>query len=75
MPVHLRDGHYRGAKQQGHGRGYRYAHDDPRGVVEQQYSPDGIDGREYYEPGDHGLERELRGRLARLRAVLRPRSR
>jgi putative ATPase len=75
VPAHLRDAHYRGAAELGHGKGYRYAHDDPRGVVEQQYAPDGIDGRQYYEPSDRGQERELRQRLTRLRAVLRARPR
>jgi putative ATPase len=73
VPAHLRDASYPGARSLGHGRGYRYSHDDPRGVVEQQYAPDEIDGRDYYAPTDRGAERELRPRLARLRAVLRAR--
>ncbi len=73
VPAHLRDAHYAGAKRLGHGRGYRYSHDDPRGVVEQQYAPDEIDGRDYYRPTDRGAERELAARLPRLRAVLRGR--
>ncbi|HET9657943.1 MAG TPA: replication-associated recombination protein A [Kineosporiaceae bacterium] len=73
VPPHLRDAHYTGAKRLGHGRGYRYSHDDPRGVVEQQYAPDEIDGRDYYRPTDRGAERDLGTRLARLRAVLRGR--
>jgi putative ATPase len=73
VPVHLRDSHYPGAQRLGHGTGYRYAHDDPRGVVEQQYAPEGLTEREYYAPTDHGFERELRPRLARLRALLRGR--
>ncbi|MEJ2578640.1 MAG: replication-associated recombination protein A [Kineosporiaceae bacterium] len=75
VPAHLRDGHYPGAARLGHGRGYRYAHDDPRGVVAQQYAPDDLAGRNYYDPTGHGDERELRARLARLRALLRPTSR
>jgi putative ATPase len=73
VPQHLRDAHYSGAERLGHGRGYRYSHDDPRGVVEQQYAPDEIDGRDYYTPTERGAERELGPRLARLRAVLRGR--
>jgi putative ATPase len=73
VPAHLRDAHYPGAQRLGHGKGYRYAHDDPRGVVEQQYAPEGLTDREYYAPTDHGFERELRPRLARLRALLRGR--
>lgn len=75
VPPHLRDAHYAGAKRLGHGRGYRYSHDDPRGVVEQQYAPAEVDGRDYYTPTDRGAERELGPRLARLRAVLRGRRR
>jgi putative ATPase len=71
VPAHLRDAHYSGAKKLGHGKGYRYAHDDPRGVVEQQYAPDDIHGRDYYTPTDRGGERGLGERLARLRTVLR----
>jgi putative ATPase len=73
VPVHLRDAHYPGAARHGHGKGYRYAHDDPRGVVEQQYAPDGLTDRTYYTPTDRGAERELGPRLARLRALLRGR--
>jgi putative ATPase len=73
VPVHLRDAHYPGAARHGHGKGYRYAHDDPRGVVEQQYAPDALVDRTYYTPSDRGFERELGGRLARLRALLRGR--
>jgi putative ATPase len=71
VPPHLRDGHYAGAARLGHGKGYRYAHDDPRGVVTQQHAPDGVHGRTYYEPTDRGAERELGPRLTRLRAILR----
>jgi putative ATPase len=73
VPAHLRDGHYAGAKKLGHGQGYRYAHDDPRGVVGQQYAPDGVDGKEYYRPTDRGFERDLGARLSRLREILRRR--
>ena len=71
MPGHLRDAHYAGAKRIDHGAGYRYAHDFPGGVVRQQYAPDAIAGRDYYEPTDHGAERGAAERLDRLRAVLR----
>ena len=44
VPPHLRDAHYPGSRGLGHGRGYRYPHDDPRGVVKQQYVPDDLVG-------------------------------
>jgi putative ATPase len=71
VPTHLRDAHYPGARTLEHGKGYRYAHDYPHGVVEQQYAPDEVHGRDYYEPSAYGGERELADRLARLRRILR----
>ena len=61
VPTHLRDAHYKGAARLGHGEGYVYPHDDPAGVVEQQYRPDGFEGRVYYEPSSHGAEADLDG--------------
>jgi putative ATPase len=71
VPVHLRGTGYAGAQRLGHGVGYRYPHDDELGVLQQQYAPDDVTGREYYQPTDHGYERELSTRLARIRAILR----
>ena len=71
VPVHLRDGHYPGAKRLGHGKGYQYAHDAEHGIAAQQYLPDELDGTEYYEPTAHGHEREIASRLERIRAILR----
>ncbi len=65
MPPALRDAHYAGAKKLGHGHDYQYAHDDPRGVVGQQYAPDDVDGASYYEPSEHGVEAACAERLAR----------
>ncbi|MEO7746239.1 MAG: replication-associated recombination protein A [Actinomycetota bacterium] len=71
VPAHLRDAHYPGASQLGHGQGYRYAHDEPHGVAEQQHLPDSLAGREYYAPTDRGAERDIGTRLQRLRRILR----
>jgi putative ATPase len=71
VPKHLRDAHYAGSRGLGHGAGYRYPHDDPRGVVAQQYAPDDVLGREYYRPSGHGGERALVDRVAKLRTVVR----
>lgn len=71
VPRHLRDSHYRGAKGLGHGAGYRYPHEDPRGVVTQQYPPDELVGVDYYRPTGHGAERFVSERLPRLRQVIR----
>jgi putative ATPase len=69
VPPHLRDAHYPGAAKLGSGKGYRYPHDFPGGIVAQQYAPDAISGRTYYEP----TEREPRAgeRAAAYRRVLR----
>jgi putative ATPase len=67
VPAHLRDGHYQGAASIGHGQGYEYPHDDPRGWVDQQYLPPEVAGRRYYQPTSHGREREIADRMARLR--------
>ncbi len=56
VPMHLRDAHYQGAKGLGHGKGYLYPHDDPRGWVPQQYRPEELAGRRYYHPSGHGAE-------------------
>jgi putative ATPase len=71
VPPHLRDAHYAGAQRIGHGGGYVYPHDDPRGVVTQQYPPDDVVGRDYYRPTSHGAERAVADRLPRLRRVVR----
>ena len=63
VPAHLRDGHYPGAASLGHGVGYLYPHDDPRGWVEQQYLPEGLSSRLWYEPSDHGRERDIAKRM------------
>ena len=56
VPKHLRDAHYGGAKQLGHGVDYRYAHDYPKGYVDQQYLPDALINDRYYTPMDRGCE-------------------
>ena len=70
VPKHLRDAHYAGAKRLGHGKGYRYPHDSDVGVVPQQYLPDELVGTRYYEPTQHGGEREVSARLERIRRIL-----
>jgi putative ATPase len=71
VPPHLRDGHYSGAEKLGNAVGYKYAHDDPDGVVPQQYPPDEVVGVDYYRPTSHGAERDIATRLDKLRAIIR----
>jgi putative ATPase len=70
VPAHLRDAHYAGAERLGHGQGYSYPHDDPAGVVAQQYAPDSIAGRTYYHPTRHGTEARYAERSERIREIL-----
>jgi putative ATPase len=64
VPAHLRDAHHRGASSLGHGVGYDYPHDDPRGWVPQAHRPPGLEGHRYYEPSSHGAEQEIATRMA-----------
>jgi putative ATPase len=71
VPPHLRDGHYAGAARLGHAQGYRYPHNVAEGVVEQQYPPDGLVGKDYYHPTERGAERPIAERIQRLRKIVR----
>jgi len=75
VPPALRDSHYPGAKKLGAGKAYVYPPDVPDGVAAQQYAPDELVGRDYYEPTGRGAERALAERVERLRAILRGRGR
>ncbi len=66
VPKHLRDSHYDGAKRLGHGQGYKYAHDYPGGIVEQDYL--GVD-KQYYRPSERGHEVILAKYLATCRQL------
>jgi putative ATPase len=70
VPKHLRDASYAGAARLGHGKGYLYPHDDPAGVLEQQYPPDTLVGKRYYQPSTHGGEARYAERSERIRAIL-----
>jgi putative ATPase len=65
VPEHLRDGHYSGAKELGHGVGYKYAHGGKDHFVVQDYL--GADKR-YYEPTDQGVEKKIKERVEKCRA-------
>ncbi len=68
VPLHLRpSSHRRLTREHGYGKGYLYPHDFEGADVEQQYLPDALAGKVYYEPSDQGLEQQIGDRLARLR--------
>ena len=71
VPSHLRDAHYAGSTKLGHGKGYKYAHDEPFGIAEQQYAPDVVADRKYYEPTSLGAEAAVRERWERIRRKVR----
>lgn len=61
VPAHLQDAHYKGSKNLGRGTGYKYAHDYPKHYVRQQYLPEEIADARFYEPGDNGYEKKIKG--------------
>jgi len=66
VPTHLKDSS-RDREALGHGKGYKYPHDYPEHYVKQQYLPDALQGRRFYEPGDQGYERVIKRRLEKWR--------
>lgn len=73
VPLHLRDTHYRSAKDLGYGLGYQYPHHDPNGVVPGEYLPAPLAGRRYYLPSRHGNEENLAQRLTLIESLLQKR--
>ena len=67
VPAHLQDAHYSGHEDLGHGVGYKYAHDYPNHYVDQQYLPDELKGKKFYEPGDLGVEKDLKEYQAKVK--------
>ncbi len=65
VPMHLRDGSYRGAQTLGHGEGYVYPHESPTGWAPQQYRPPEVADRIYWEPSGHGEDQDRRPPEAR----------
>jgi len=70
IPPALRDAHYPGAKQLGHGKGYVYSHDEPRGVNRADYLPESLRGTRYYQPTNRGAEADLGPRYEVLRSII-----
>ncbi|MDO9486486.1 MAG: replication-associated recombination protein A [Actinomycetota bacterium] len=56
VPIWLRDAHYPGAREHGHGVEYVYPHNLPEGVAAQTYLPEVLQGVRYYRPTNHGAE-------------------
>lgn len=71
VPMHLRNAPTSMMKGMGYGAGYRDPHDSPDGWVPEQYLPDALAGREFYEPTQHGVEAKAADTLARRRRARR----
>ncbi len=71
VPPHLRDAHYAGAKKLAHGSSYKYSHDEPFGIAEQQYAPDVVLDAQYYRPTELGAEAQVKQRWERIRRIIR----
>jgi putative ATPase len=67
VPPHLLNASHARMRSHGIGVGYRYPHDYEGADVEQQYLPDLLAGKRYYQPTDQGMERQIADRLERLR--------
>lgn len=70
VPIHLMDAN-RDAKGFGHGKGYRYPHDFPGHYVPQQYLPDEVQGKRFYQPTSEGMEAEILKRIETLRKQIK----
>ncbi len=67
IPLHLRDAHYKGAKNLGHGQSYKYPHDFQDNWVDQEYLPKGLQHAKFYKASEQGVERELVERLIHIK--------
>ncbi|HEX7372482.1 MAG TPA: replication-associated recombination protein A [Thermodesulfobacteriota bacterium] len=63
VPLHIRNAPTRLMKDLGYGRGYKYAHDYPEGIVQQNYFPEELGTRTYYHPTERGWEKIIGQRL------------
>ena len=75
VPLHIRNAPTRLMKEMGFGEGYVYPHEDPEGVVDQEYMAGPTKGRRYYEPTNRGYEATVKKRLDKWRAILEERRR
>ncbi|MBQ6894384.1 MAG: replication-associated recombination protein A [Clostridia bacterium] len=67
IPAYLKDGHYSGAQKLGHAIGYKYPHSYPGNYVKQQYLPDNLKDKKYYNPGNNATEEKFKNYLDRLK--------
>jgi putative ATPase len=63
VPLHIRNAPTKLMKELDYGKGYTYAHDAPSGYIPQEYFPEAVKERVYYEPGEFGFEKKIQERL------------
>ena len=63
VPLHIRNAPTKLMKELGYGSGYKYAHDSTEGYVTQEYLPDQLSGRKFYNPAGHGYEKMINERM------------
>lgn len=69
IPSYLKDAHYKGANQLGYGLGYKYVHNYENHYVEQQYLPDEIKDKVFYNPSEHGYEKQMKEYLKKIKKI------
>ena len=73
VPLHIRNAPTRLMRELDYGKGYRYAHDDTEGLVDQEHLPDELCGRKYYHPTNRGYETLVKDRLTKWHQILKAR--
>ena len=73
VPLHIRNAPTRLMRELDYGKGYRYAHDDTDGLVDQEHLPELLSGRKYYHPTNRGYEALVKDRLTKWRQILQNR--
>lgn len=72
VPYHLRNAPMKAMKEKhGYGKGYQYAHNDPSGVVSENYFPIGMQPQSFYEPTDRGFEADVKARIDATKSILK----
>jgi putative ATPase len=64
VPLHIRNAPTGLMKELGYGKGYQYAHDAPEAYIPQEYLPEALRGKQFYEPGPFAFEKEIAKRMA-----------
>jgi len=73
VPLHIRNAPTRLMRDLDYGKGYKYAHDDAEGLVDQDHLPEELSGRKYYHPTSRGHEALVKDRLTKWRQILKAR--